>query len=108
MYRVVITAPARRDLAEQHDWWAEHRSAEQAHRWYVGFHRALDALASNAEKLSLAPENGLWPFELRELTFGLGRKPSHRALFAIQGEHVVVLRTRSLAQAALTRSDIDA
>ena len=32
MPRVVITGPAARDVAANHDWWAKHRSAEQAAR----------------------------------------------------------------------------
>jgi plasmid stabilization system protein ParE len=106
MHRVIITGPARLDLSDQHDWWAEHRSAEQATRWFGDFYRALESLAVDPEKHPLAPENGKWPFEVRQLTFGLGRKPSHRALFRIDGDFVAVLRTRHLAQAELNYDDI--
>jgi plasmid stabilization system protein ParE len=44
MRRVIITGPAKRDIQEAHDWWAEHRSAEQAGRWYVGIRAAILSL----------------------------------------------------------------
>lgn len=107
MYHVVVTGPARRDFLEQHDWWATNRSAEQAARWYAGFYDALLSLAHNPERRSLAPEDGVWPYQLRQLTFGLGRRPSHRALFCIRGDAVFVLRVRSLAQSELQEGGLD-
>jgi plasmid stabilization system protein ParE len=107
MLRVVISLPAERDLREQFQWWAEHRSLEQARRWFSGFRRAIDALATSHDRCVKAPENGRWPFEVRQLTFGLGRTPSHRAVFRLDGDKVVVLRTRHLAQDDLRLGDID-
>jgi len=106
MHRVLISAPAERDMEQQHDWWAEHRSPEQAARWHAGFSRAIHELCLAPERCSLAPENGRWPFEVRQLTFGLGRRPTHRALFRVVGDQVIVLRTRHLAQGSLSVDDL--
>jgi plasmid stabilization system protein ParE len=106
MFAVRIAQPARQDLQEQHDWWAEHRSAEQAARWYQQFFRALLQLEEAPTKFSLAAESGVWPFEIRQLNFGIGRRPTHRALFRVKNNEVIVLRVRHLAQDSLTTDDI--
>ena len=106
MYTVVLAAPARLDLQEMHDWWAEHRSVDQAARWYAEFFRALLQLEADPARFRRAPEDGLWPFVVRQLTFGLGRRPTHRALFVVREKDVVVQRIRHLAQGSLTSDDI--
>jgi plasmid stabilization system protein ParE len=57
-------------------------------------------------KFSLAPERGVWTFEIRQLNFGIGRRPTHRALFRIKDDEVVVLRIRHLAQDFLTADEL--
>lgn len=106
MYTVLVTEPAHRDMQEQRDWWAEHRSAEQAVRWYADFFRALLTLEKSPELHPRAAEDGLWPFAVHQLNFDLGRQPTHRALYVIRKTEVIVLRIRHLAQASLTFEDI--
>jgi len=60
-YRVVISDRAHEDLEEACSWWAEHRSAEQAQRWYDGIAAAIRSLAKNPERRVLAQENDLFP-----------------------------------------------
>jgi plasmid stabilization system protein ParE len=107
MHRVRISAPAERDLREQFAWWAEHRSLEQARRWFEGVCRAINGLAQAPEKRPKAPEDGRWPFAIRQLVFGLGRTPSHRIVFRIDDDQVIVLRVRHLAQDELKVEDVD-
>jgi plasmid stabilization system protein ParE len=107
MFKVIITAPVDRDFDEQHDWWAENRSAVQAARWYAEFLRALHSLENAPTRRPLAFENRKLPFEARQLTFGLGRRPSHRAIFRVVDDRVVVLRIRSLAQSELSVDEIE-
>jgi plasmid stabilization system protein ParE len=107
MFHVVITAPAARDLQEQHDWWAANRSELQAARWYRGLSKAIKSLRSHPTRFALARESKRWPFEVRQLTFGLGRRPTHRAVFRIEGNDVLVLRARHLAQAKLDIGEIE-
>lgn len=105
MHEVLVMPSARADLHDIQDWWKKHRSPAQANRWYYGFLKALLRLEKNPERMPLAPENGRWPFQVRQLSFGLGRRPTHRALFTIRKDSVAVLRVRHLAQQELGSDD---
>lgn len=98
---VLIQPRAKQDLLAAAAWWAEHRSPEQAARWYDGFLAAIESLSENPARHPLARENGKFPYELRELHYGLGRRPTHRAVFTIRSEAVVVLTVRHTAQRGL-------
>jgi plasmid stabilization system protein ParE len=102
---VFLTDRADRDLVQACTWWAENRSAEQAERWYDGFSRAILSLATNPERCPLAPENEALRYEVRQLSYGLGRRPTHRAVFTIRGNMVLILRVRHLAQQPLSPGD---
>ncbi|MGD9636033.1 MAG: hypothetical protein AB7U97_22320, partial [Pirellulales bacterium] len=68
---VLITLRARQEAESTHRWWAEHRSAEQAERWYDDFLKSTILLEDQAEQYALAAENGLFSYEVRQLNFGL-------------------------------------
>ena len=97
-YEVVITARAEQEAQAIHDWWAENRSAEQAARWYTEFWNAVVSLEQAPDRCALAAENDRFPYEIRQLNFGIGRKSTHRIVYAIRPTEVVVLRVRHLAQ----------
>jgi len=97
-YEVLITARAQQEAQANHDWWAEHRSAEQAARWYDEFLAGALSLEQNPERCSLATESDRFSYQIRQLNFGIGRKPTHRLVYAIRPNHVVILRVRHLAQ----------
>ena len=105
-YRVVFTQRAERELEHAADWWAEHRSVIQAAKWYEGFSDAIASLTDKPQRCPLAPENGLFPYEVREIHYGLGSHPSHRAVFTIRPDLVLVLTIRHGAQADLTADDL--
>lgn len=88
-------------------WWSKYRSPQQAARWYNCFRDALESLSVNGGRLPLAAENDLFPFEVRQLNFGLGPKPTHRALFVIRPDMVYVIAIRHLAQQPLRPDDLD-
>ena len=106
MYRVIITGPAKRDIQTAHDWWAEHRSAGQAGRWYLGIHKKIASLKQMPERCSFAMERDLLDQGIRQLLFGLGRRPTHRVVFMIDNNDVVVLRVRHTSQDGLTPEDV--
>ncbi|MEX0642687.1 MAG: type II toxin-antitoxin system RelE/ParE family toxin [Pirellulales bacterium] len=106
MARVIITGPAQRDIQAAYDWWEANRSAEQAKRWYIGIHAAIRSLKNNPERCAMATESDLWTQGIRQLLFGLQRRPTHRVVFAIDGEIVVVLRVRHASQDALSPDDL--
>ena len=105
-HHVVLTRRADRELEDAADWWAEHRSSHQAAHWYAGFSDAIASLRENPERCPLAPENGRFPYEIRELHYGLGSRPTHRAVFTIRPDMVLVLTIRHAAQAELTEDDL--
>jgi plasmid stabilization system protein ParE len=107
MARILVTGPAKRDIQAAHDWWSENRSAEQASRWYVGIYAAMKSLRRNPQRCSVAMEAELLPQGLWQLLYGLGRRPTHRIVFTIDDNNVIVLRVRHVSQDALTADDIE-
>ena len=106
MFRVIITGPAKRDVREAYDWWAENRSAEQATRWYRGIAAAIKSLGRSPERFPPAWESDLLIQGVRQVLYGLGRRRTHRILFAIDGDTVVVFRVRHASQDALGPEDL--
>lgn len=105
-YDVRLLPRARLQLFNSALWWAEHRSRKQAAEWLSGFESALRSLGTNPERCSLAQESDAFPFELREITYGVGRRKTHRALFEIRHNEIIVYAIRHLAQDSLTADDI--
>jgi plasmid stabilization system protein ParE len=106
MLRVVVTHLAEQDIQAAHDWWAEHRSAEQAARWYRGINAAIKTLERSPDRCSVATEEDLLAQGVRQFLYGLGRKRTHRIVFAIDGDEVIVFRVRHTSQAALSPEDL--
>ena len=103
---VVVMPRAERDLRESTKWWAENRSPVQAGRWWDGILEAMETLSENPQRCPLARENEKHPYELRELPFGLGSRPTHRVLFTIRPEKVVVVAVRHAAQQDFEPADL--
>jgi plasmid stabilization system protein ParE len=106
MHSVQIAEPAERDIRSSHDWWREHRSAEQADRWYENIYAAIQTLRSMPTRCPLAPESDLHPAGLRQLSFGIGRRPTHRIIFTVERDTVIILRVRHASQRDLTADDL--
>jgi plasmid stabilization system protein ParE len=106
-YTVVVSEPAERELEESARWWEENRSREQSLRWYKGFLKAIRSLSQNPERCPLARENELFAADIRELHYGLGSRPTHRAVFTLLSDIVLVLTVRHVARADLTVNDLD-
>mgnify|MGYP002625262716 FL=1 len=104
-YYLHVTSQAELELYEVAIWWADHRSLEQALRWLEGFEAAIDKLPNSPESYPVARENDAFEYTLRELHNGLGSKPTHRALFRIRGDQVIVTGIRHLAQRDVTPED---
>ncbi|REJ67483.1 MAG: type II toxin-antitoxin system RelE/ParE family toxin [Planctomycetota bacterium] len=95
---VVVMPRAEADLREIANWWATNRSSEQAGRWLDGILEAIGSLSENPDRRPRAREDRRHRYELRELHFGLGSRATHRVIFTIRPEKVVVLTVRHLAQ----------
>lgn len=106
MREVILTKRAQEELGRIHQWWAKNRSPQKADRWYVGFIEEMLKLGENPERCVVATENEFFSYEVRQLNYGLGGNPTHRALYTIRPEAVVILRVRHLAQRPLTPDDV--
>lgn len=64
-------------------WWADHRSVEQASRWYYELLDRLATLTEHPERFPVKLEARQVGTQVREMPFGLGSHPSHRVFFRI-------------------------
>jgi plasmid stabilization system protein ParE len=75
-------------------------------QWAAGLVAEIEALVENPHRHALAHEADELAIELRELHYGSGRRPTHRALFRIKGDAVEVLTIRHAAQRDVTAADL--
>ena len=101
----MLSARAELQLVTHALWWAENRSTEQAARWLDGFQQELKSLGDSPERWPLAPESEVLPFVARQLLYGLTRRKTHRALYEVRGEKIIVHAIRHLSQDALSPDD---
>jgi plasmid stabilization system protein ParE len=105
-YTVITTERAAQEIEDAAAWWAENRSVEQAQRWYRGIRAAIASLASSPEAYPVAAENDSFPYEIRELHYGLSSKPTHRVIFTIVRQTVLAVTVRHAARRPLTPDDL--
>jgi plasmid stabilization system protein ParE len=103
---VHLASRAHQDIEESYEWWTKNRSAEQAQRWRDLCVRTIDSLSNKNTRSSWATENSALPIPARQVTFGLGRRPTHRVVFTIRPDMILVLRVQSLSQRPLSPDDI--
>jgi plasmid stabilization system protein ParE len=107
MFHLLITGPAKHDIQIAYDWWAANRSRDQANRWYQGIQLAIESLSNMPERCALASEAELFEHGIRQLLFGIGRRRTHRILFGIDRETVVIFRVRHTSQDVLSLDDLE-
>jgi plasmid stabilization system protein ParE len=105
-HRVIVARRAELEMQDAALWWARYRSPEQASRWLAGIENELSSLANSPERCPLAAERERFPYEIRELRYGIGKRPTHRAIFTIADDLVLVLSVRHLAQDLLSPDDL--
>ena len=103
---VFLSARAHQDVDDSYGWWAKNRSAEQARRWRDLCVQTIDSLPEKAASAPFAAENGRLPIEIKQINFGLKRRPTHRIIFTIRPDMILVLRVHHLAQDELTLDDL--
>src|SRR5687768_11995766 len=97
-YRVIITRRAEREMHDAALWWATNRSAPQAARWLAGLEKKLKSLAKSATRYPLAAEHQKFPYNLREMHYGVRSRITHRAVFTIAADLIIVFSVRHAAQ----------
>jgi plasmid stabilization system protein ParE len=103
---VVITEQAEGEMESAYRWWATHRSKRQADRWYTGLASAIADLSDNPKRHAISRKRDRFPYEIRDLLFGLGSRPTRRAVFTIRGNQVVILTIRHVAREDLSPEDV--
>ena len=92
-FRVKTTAQAKRDLDDILERLLSQGAGETGVRWFQGLHQAVATLADSPRRCALAPENAVFPFEVRHLLYG--RTPhTYRIIFTVEGDTVSVLHIR--------------
>ena len=103
---VVILPEAEEALWTNAEWWAKTRSPEQALRWYDGFSDAILSLGDHPKRYPLARENDQFPYEVRVMNYGVSAHPTHRALYTVRPDAVVVISIRGAKQKDATPEDL--
>ncbi len=85
-FDVIVTERAAREIEASAAWWAREHSVEQADRWYTGMREAIATLAEQPARWPKSAEDGEFPYELQEIHFGLGSRPTHRAYSRSSGK----------------------
>ena len=105
-YKVRLTSIAKLDVSESALWWAKHRSAEQAGLWLEQINAALATLRQNPERFAVAREDQAFPYTLRQMPFGVGKKATHRILYRVRDNKIVVVYgVRHVKQRDVTPED---
>ena len=105
-FHVIMEEPAITEIERNARWWSEHYSSHQAVVWYDTAVDAIYSLESHPERHALSPDNQQFGYEIRDLLFGIGSRPSYRAVFTIQGNAVHILTVRRAAQDAVAPGDL--
>jgi len=80
-------------------------AAQIVDAWFDGFVTAIVSLEANPRRFAVCRESDAFPFELRQLLYGVGKRKTHRALFVVHKNRVVVHAIRHLSQRDLIEND---
>lgn len=56
-FTILFTEQAAREMEAAANWWAVHRSRDQAAEWYVGFSEKIETLRVSPDRFPLADED---------------------------------------------------
>jgi plasmid stabilization system protein ParE len=92
-FRVETTAAAEQDADAVLEWLLSEHAGDAGMRWFLALQDAIASLAEFPARCPLAPENAVFPFEVRHLLYG--HMPHvYRILFTIEDKTVYVLHVR--------------
>jgi plasmid stabilization system protein ParE len=92
-FRVETTAAAEQDADAVLDWLLSEHAGDAGMRWFLALQDAIASLAEFPARCPLAPENAVFPFEVRHLLYGHAPHV-YRILFTIEDKTVYVLHIR--------------
>ena len=88
-YKISFAATAEQDLAVEYGWGCRYWGVAQAKKWARDIRAAIQTLKTFPEGRPLAPENGQFPYDVRQLIF-----QRYRVLYAVLDATVYVLHIR--------------
>lgn len=104
-FAIRFTRRASIELHRVSDWYND-QSTGLGEEWLGGIQRAITSLSDNPERFGLSHETDQFSYELRELYYGIGRRKTHRVLFRIAEEEVIVLGIRHFSQRDAAPDDL--
>ena len=97
-YLVELTKEAETNRDDIFRYYLE-RSVQGAHNWYSAFEEAISMLGQTPERFATAREDKKYSLNLQQINFGTQpTRPTHRLIYTIDGNRVVVLTLRHLHQ----------
>ncbi len=96
-YQLRILKRAEADAHKIYEW-IEERSPQGAQRWFIAFETAANKLLDNPFLWSLAPENELVDYEVRQFIFKTKRGQMYRAIYTVIEDEIRILHVRGSRQ----------
>ncbi len=96
-YPVLFVQRAERNMLAALAWYQKNAPGV-SQRWHDRLNSSLRRLRENPDRFPLARESEIFPYRLREVLFGAGRRKTHRVLFVVRPKAVVVYAIRHVAQ----------
>ena len=78
--------------------WYQKNAPDVSARWHKSLNSTLRRLRENPDRFPLAHETETFPYRLREVLFGAGRRKTHCILFVVRPNAVVIYAIRHVAQ----------
>jgi len=104
-FSVDFTERATKEFNAACDWYEQH-SPQAAKKWLAAVGHMLDQLESDPHRFPRASDADVLTVPLQESYLGAGRRYTHRFVYAVRPDHVVVVYAiRHLAQDELTIDD---
>jgi hypothetical protein len=104
-FDVVMTDDATTRLEDIHLWFQEN-APQMANKWYNGIRDSILSLEEDPERFGVADESHNYPLALREILYGVGKRKTHRIVYSVHDQKVVIRAIRHVAQRAITEDDI--
>ncbi|QDT36423.1 type II toxin-antitoxin system RelE/ParE family toxin [Stratiformator vulcanicus] len=88
-YRVKLSQRAERQLLEAVEWY-EVNAPQFSESWYRSILQSIATLETDPHRLPHAREDHHLQMELRELHFGYRKRMTHRILFVVRDDEVLI------------------
>ena len=94
---VFLSVTAEQQMHSTAEWYAL-QNPEIAEAWFNGLVAALESVCDNPEQFSFANEAERLGKSFRQMLYGVGQRITHRVLFSVREDRIVVHQIRHVAQ----------